>query len=324
MVVVEEFVSNSAANKDNSASTNVDTFSPESSSTASSTAKAPIITSEVVNEAKSMINNSNDELYLDIARCYELVQCGSVIALNRLLELSTGGENLASGFYMLLLYQGMDGVAAKNEDEAQRLAGDIIFWLINACDEKSHQFRRGVLPFAQYILAMCYFYGLGLNKDTARCFKLMSSSASMGYVVAIHTLGNAYCRSTSEDFGITKDNAEAIRLYRQAAEMKYAPAQYSLASSCYSQGLGVAKSEDEAAKLYALAAEQGHIKAQHELAVNEQTKASVVLNEPLLGPLNDSRTMEFKTLTTYLDKTADTVKAIRDDEVPVFCQAVLN
>lgn len=98
-------------------------------------------------------------LATEIVRCFEKSQCEDHDAVRRLIELSTTGDVLASGF-LIIVYQCGFGTS-QNVSEAQRLAVRCLPWLTRTCEEKTpeatrNHFRR----YAQYILGTCYYYGL--------------------------------------------------------------------------------------------------------------------------------------------------------------------
>lgn len=106
-------------------------------------------------------DNGKDESIKEIVACFYRARCADKAAVARLSSLSAAGEDLASGFLMVALHNGF-GVA-EDVTRAQELAKDVVFWLLSAVDERSRRFSRAALPYAQYLLSLCFFFGLGLN-----------------------------------------------------------------------------------------------------------------------------------------------------------------
>lgn len=146
-------------------------------------------------------------------------------------------------------------------------------------------------PYAQQILGIMYFEGIGVPQDYAKARKWFRLAAERGLAESQHNLGLIY----SNGLGVPRDGAEAWKWYklaaeqglaesqllvglsykdmepeaavkwiRLAAEQGLAGAQASLADMYY-MGNGVPRDHAEAAKWYQLAAAQGDIGAQDQL-----------------------------------------------------------
>ena len=122
------------------------------------------------------------------------------------------------------------------------------------------------LPEAQWLLGMCYEYGIEVEKDKVVAFKKYRSAVkkrnhkstpNFQRAFAQHSLARCYAQS----IGVNKDYKKAVELFTKAANSEYAPSQVNLAT-CYDRGLGVEKDEREAVNLYTKAAEQEYPPAQ--------------------------------------------------------------
>ncbi len=114
----------------------------------------------------------------------------------------------------------------------------------------------------QYLMGMCYFFGLGVKKCEKRAVEWYQLAADQGDVVAQTTFG-VCCKKGS---GVEMNDGEALKWYRLAAEQGYAAAQDNI-GNWYYVGYGVERCYGEAVKWYRLAAEQGYCPAQHSLGV---------------------------------------------------------
>jgi TPR repeat protein len=115
-------------------------------------------------------------------------------------------------------------------------------------------------PGSQWILARLYTEGQEVNTDLAEAVTWFRLAAEQGYAAAQNDLGVMYFKGE----GVAKDLAEAVKWYRLAAEQEYAPAQFNL-GCIYENGEGVAKDQVEAVKWYRLAVKQGSVEAQFSL-----------------------------------------------------------
>jgi TPR repeat protein len=107
-------------------------------------------------------------------------------------------------------------------------------------------------PGAQEVLAMLYFYGVGLPKDLSKAAELFQKAADQGDAEAQSDLARCYQRGS----GIDKDLGKAVTLYQKAADRGYAEAQSYLAT-LYFNGAGVPKDRNKAVELLQKAADQG-------------------------------------------------------------------
>ena len=106
---------------------------------------------------------------------------------------------------------------------------------------------------AQYGLAHCYQYGLGVAADPARAAHWYEQAAAQGYAPAQHALGALYASGE----GVTLDPSRAVQYYQQAAAQGYAPAVHAL-GDMYTQGAGVARDASEGRRLHAQARQLGY------------------------------------------------------------------
>lgn len=112
---------------------------------------------------------------------------------------------------------------------------------------------------AQYYLANLYLYGFGVKRNTAEGFRLMHSSAELGYLPAQSFLGRYYLQNK-------KDLPTALIWLQKAADQGDADAQMYTAL-CYLQGICAKKNPNLAKKYIIKAAQSGFAMAQYELAI---------------------------------------------------------
>jgi hypothetical protein len=109
-------------------------------------------------------------------------------------------------------------------------------------------------------LAICYYWGQGVEKDFVQAAAWWRKAAEQGFAPAQTLLGHCYFGGE----GVPKDQALAVTWYRKAAEQGNASAQMSL-GECYGGGKGVEKDFVQAVKWYRKASEQGYVLAQYYL-----------------------------------------------------------
>ena len=163
---------------------------------------------------------------------------------------------------------------------------------------------------SQFLLALRYAEGRGVEKDDAKALNLVTKSAQQGLVVAQYRLGAMYERGIgvakdlpnakswyeraakggnrkamhnlavlfADGVGGTPDFAQAATWFRQGAEYGLADSQYNYAI-LLERGMGTEKNLSEAAKWYAVASSQGDAGAAERLAA---LKASMSPTE--IGP----------------------------------------
>lgn len=122
---------------------------------------------------------------------------------------------------------------------------------------------------SHYHLGLCYFFGLGVQKDAELAVKHFQIASEQGCPFAQNSLGTCYDRGV----GVTQDRQRAKNCYQLSANQGFAPGQYNLANCC------VAKDKQLAVKYYLLAAEQGHPSSEEAL--------TRILNPGLIEQLTD-------------------------------------
>ena len=115
---------------------------------------------------------------------------------------------------------------------------------------------------AQAEIGKCYYYGSGVEKNTAEAVKWLRKAAENDISEAQALLGKCFYEGKS----VTKNYAEAVKWFRKAANIGIPEAQYCL-GLCYANGHGVQKSQTEAIKWYRMAAEQDYVDANYELGL---------------------------------------------------------
>ena len=118
---------------------------------------------------------------------------------------------------------------------------------------------------AQYMLAMCYGEGKGIEQDVAKSLEWALKSAEQGYPKAQFVAGMSYMgggKGIPKDVDKAKDwIGKSIDGLREAAEKGDIEAQ-SYLGLCYLEGFGVEKDRDRAIEYFRMAGEQGSGEAQ--------------------------------------------------------------
>ncbi len=111
---------------------------------------------------------------------------------------------------------------------------------------------------AQWMMALAYENGYGVQQSHAEAAALYRKAAEQGHAISQFNLGVHY------EFGqgVQQSYTEAVTWYKKAAEQGFPNAQYNLAI-CYYNGHGVQQSQSEAAKWFKKAADQGLEDAQN-------------------------------------------------------------
>ena len=155
---------------------------------------------------------------------------------------------------------------------------------------------------SQFLLALRYSEGRGVEKDEAKALTLVTKAAQQGLVVAQYRLGAMYERGIgvtkdlpqakswyeraakggnrkamhnlavlfADGVGGAPDFAQAANWFRQGAEFGLADSQYNFAI-LLERGMGTEKNLSEAAKWYAIASSQGDAGAAERLAALKGT-----------------------------------------------------
>lgn len=114
---------------------------------------------------------------------------------------------------------------------------------------------------AQHILAFCYQWGLGTEKDKFEAFRWYQKAAEQDYPQSVCYLADFYILGEG---GVDRNIDEAVRLWKKAAEMGDKVAQFVL-GNVYLAGEYVEQNREEAIKWYRKSAQQGHKPAKKEL-----------------------------------------------------------
>jgi localization factor PodJL len=167
---------------------------------------------------------------------------------------------------------------------------------------------------AQFVLALRYAEGRGVDKDEAKAAALVTKAANSGLVVAQYRMGALYERGIgvtknlpeakkwyeraavggnrkamhnlavlhADGTGIGQNYAEAAKWFKQGADYGVTDSQYNLAV-LYERGMGLDKNPTEAAKWFAIAAGQGDADAAAKLEQLKKTMNPVELANALQG-----------------------------------------
>lgn len=110
---------------------------------------------------------------------------------------------------------------------------------------------------AQYVIAVLYLEGRGVERDPERAARWIQRSAKNGFIPSQALLGRLYLLGQ----GVERDEAEAVRWYRMAADQGDPNAQGSL-GVLYERGVaGIPANPHLSARWFALAARNGSTSA---------------------------------------------------------------
>jgi localization factor PodJL len=115
---------------------------------------------------------------------------------------------------------------------------------------------------AQFVLALRYAEGRGVDKDDAKAVSLVTKAAQQGLVVAEYRLGAIYERG----IGVPKDLVQARNWYEKAAKGGNRKAMHNLAV-LYADGVAIGQNFQEAARWFRQGAEYGLADSQYNLAI---------------------------------------------------------
>lgn len=119
---------------------------------------------------------------------------------------------------------------------------------------------------AQFLLAMMYEHGRGVQKSNEEAFMWYKQAAEQGHDAAQNNLGQMYNKGE----GVKQNFKEAVRWFRKGALQGSPVAQYNLGVR-YTKGEGVEKDLAEGVKWYRKSAEAGNMFAQFALAYAHAT-----------------------------------------------------
>ena len=115
--------------------------------------------------------------------------------------------------------------------------------------------------WAQSLLATCYEYGHGVDKNNDKAFKYYTKAVEQGNTNVFCDLGFFY----DEGLGCDRNINKVFELYERSARLGNTVGMSNLAI-CYRDGYGVAKNLSKAKEWFAKAIAQGHVASPQELA----------------------------------------------------------
>lgn len=135
-------------------------------------------------------------------------------------------------------------------------------------------------PPAQNSLALCYYWGLGVERDEGRMFNLFFNAASQGFAISRKNLGWCY----QEGIGIGRDFRGAFYMYKDSLESGMIAALCDLARL---YELATPPNLHEAMRLYRYAASLGLVEAKKRLALSFNESSDKETLDPIEGfPVN--------------------------------------
>lgn len=111
---------------------------------------------------------------------------------------------------------------------------------------------------AQFDLASCYLYGIGVNKDLKQGIEWLKKAAEHQNLKALCNLGVCY----RDGIGTGQDLEQAVNYFKQAADRGYVTAQFNLGACYYNK-----KDYSQSIDWYKKAAENGNVGAIYEMSL---------------------------------------------------------
>ncbi|RHZ48312.1 hypothetical protein Glove_553g4 [Diversispora epigaea] len=105
-------------------------------------------------------------------------------------------------------------------------------------------------------LAQIYLFGLGVDKDSKKAFRIFHKLADKGSLMALNSV--AYCYYNC--IGVEKNEEKAFELYLKSVEKGFLLAQFNV-GLCYQYGTGITKDEAKGFQWYLKSALAGNINA---------------------------------------------------------------
>ena len=105
---------------------------------------------------------------------------------------------------------------------------------------------------AQHVVAFCYQYGLGTEKDEYAALEWYQKAAEQNHPQSISYMAGFYEHGLA---GLEKNTDEAVRLWRKAAELGDKEAQFTL-GNLYDFGMYVEHNREEAIRWWRRSAQQ--------------------------------------------------------------------
>lgn len=198
----------------------------------------------------------NEELsFAELSSLYFLARVCDSAAIEQLASLSAQNVLLAKGFFAIILYYGIG--MDEDVDQAKQLMSGCFEPLNQGCTDPTFA------PYAHYILAVCYKFGLGIPPSADMRFMHLKASAMLNYPPALNALASSMMDGSD---GIPQNQPEAYRMIKAAVDQDYAEA-FSTMGLMYQQGTcGVTINLQTAFNWYQQAAERGVPEGQYNLA----------------------------------------------------------
>jgi len=114
--------------------------------------------------------------------------------------------------------------------------------------------------WAQCLLADCYYFGNGTDKDYTKAFEWYTKSSEQENSRAMNMLG--YCYENGE--GCDQNQTKAFEMFEKSANLGHSTAMYNL-GNYYKNGWGVTKDVNQAREWFTKAVAQGYANAQAQL-----------------------------------------------------------
>ncbi|GBB95882.1 hypothetical protein RclHR1_26380004 [Rhizophagus clarus] len=111
-------------------------------------------------------------------------------------------------------------------------------------------------------LGYCYQNGIGTSIDVQKAFELYQKAANLGNSRGIYNLGYCY----NKGVGTNIDNQKAFELYQTSANLGYAHGMNNL-GYCFDNGIGTIVDKQKAFEFYQKSANLGNSLAQYNLAI---------------------------------------------------------
>ena len=194
------------------------------------------------------------KIYIDM---YSKCRSGNLDTFQQLQAMSNEGDDIAKGYYALILMRSTVITIPRDQKRANILFQEIISRL-RICQHDENASERA---HVWYLLATCLMEDVGIGKDEIESLRLYNLAAKRGHPFALCDLGLCY----DVGIGVERNSSKSLACYENSAAQGYHVALRNVAI-CYEFGLGCQVDVVKAHQYTKIAVEKGSIEAIERLA----------------------------------------------------------
>ena len=218
----------------------------------------------------STVGRNRFTYYIDL---YNDVLCGSVIAWDKLRNLSAAGDHDAKVYEMVLYQHGTCGsLVPIDRKRANNIATSILSWMQTESRKKKRPHNSGSVH-AVFGLALCQYheYALVLPTNNKEAVRLLRIAHKSGHSPATSFLGCCCLYG----HGVNKNKSNSTIFYTKAADAGFADAMCGVGMNFDIQGERASHHKETAFSWYLRAAKLGHCESQYNVGVCYHNKCGV-------------------------------------------------